>query len=82
MSSLVTESSFVYKFINKNPFVSSTKLDAILKGTINNFKGDPSYSFFVTYLNKLRIVYFLKRLSYKNASKTWEYKGKSFNSSY
>ena len=74
MSSTLTSTSFIKRFINNCPIVKSTRLDKTIKAIINNYslKGNIEL---INYLNKLRIIYYLKRLEYKDSTKAKAYKG-------
>lgn len=62
----ISAQEFVLKTINKSFLVQSTKVDKTLKAIINYFKQN---SEIVCYLNRLRIVYYMSRLSYFNRKK-------------
>ena len=57
--------SFINKFINPNKLISTTKMDITLRAIIT-YNREPLLR---DYLNILRIIYFLNRLSFKNPSK-------------
>lgn len=65
----------LFKVINKCPIVPSSRLDRTIKGIINNLEKKYKDNLII-YLNKLRIIYYLKRLTYRNLNKAKEYKGK------
>ena len=64
----IDETTFIARFINNSLLVPKTKLDNNIKAIINNYryKEDRLSINIVSYLNKLRIVYFLSRLKYYN----------------
>lgn len=64
--SLLYPSTFIYRFINNNSIVSSTKVDSTIRFIINNLDKSRTSSILRKYLNILRVLYFLKRLKYKN----------------
>jgi hypothetical protein len=69
MDSITTLKDFIINFINNSPKVFSSRLDKTLKAIINNYLSlnkENDYNIFITYLNKLRIIYYLKRLEYKD----------------
>lgn len=71
---------FITRFINNCPIVKSSRLDKTIKAVINNYirlNSNDIYSDFIIYLNKIRVIYYLKRLEYKDINKTKEYKGQS-----
>ena len=75
MSTIIDSKYFLYKIVNSCSIVPSSKLDRIIKGVINNLEGENKETLTI-YLNKLRIIYYLKRLDYKAPTKAKEYKGK------
>lgn len=77
MSFKLTTKFFITNIINNCPIISSSRLDKTIKAIINNIKID-NLEEVVDYLNKLRIIYYLKRLNYKDSSKAKYYKGKYF----
>ena len=60
--------SFITKTINYSTIVPSSKLDRVLKAIINNFKVKKTSKSLeiIDYLNTLRIIYYIKRLKFKN----------------
>ena len=66
------------RVINSCSIVSSSKLDKTIKALINNYR-DKRLDRIVDYLNKIRIIYYLKRLEYRDLPKAKEYKGILFN---
>jgi hypothetical protein len=58
---------FIKTSINRSSIVTPTKVDSTLKALINSLK--EKSTILVDYLNTLRIVYYMKRLSYYNNSK-------------
>lgn len=78
MSSTLDTRGFITLYVNNCPLVKSSRLDKTIKATINHYnttlKGI-DYSNFISYLNKLRVVYYLKRLEYRDKGKAREYKG-------
>lgn len=75
MSSTLTLKDFTIRFINKCPIIRSTRLDRIFKALINNYSSKEDLEV-VDYLNKIRIIYYLKRLEYKNNTLALKYKSK------
>lgn len=75
MSSPLTLRDFIIKFVNKCPIIRSTRLDRTLKALINNYnrKNDLEIT---DYLNKIRIIYYLKRLEFRNNTLALKYKSK------
>ena len=69
--STLTKSYFISITINNSNIVKSTKLDSTIKAIINNYKrlNRDKSSYIIEYLNILRIIYYLKRLSYYNNSR-------------
>lgn len=67
---------FISRVINTCSIVKSSRLDKTIKALINNFRNKENL-LIVEYLNKIRIIYYLKRLEYSNSSKAREYKGTS-----
>lgn len=81
-TSSFTLKSFLISYINKSSIVLSTRLDKTIKALINSYskKEETSYSTsrIINYLNKLRVVYFFRRLDYKDSNKAKELKSKYF----
>jgi len=78
MSTALDTRGFITLYVNNCPLVKSSRLDKTIKATINYYKTtlkDIDYSNFINYLNKLRVVYYLKRLEYRDREKAREYKG-------
>jgi len=80
MASLNT---FITKYISNSSLVPSTKLDRTIKAIINNTIVErDSYSSIasikIEYLNILRIIYFIKRLEYKDPYKAKQLKSKFY----
>lgn len=69
---------FLLKVINFCSIVASSKLDRTIKRIINSLEEDYKEDL-LSYLNKLRIIYYLKRLEYKDSKKAKEYKDKSIS---
>ncbi|KAH8708424.1 hypothetical protein GQ44DRAFT_816019 [Phaeosphaeriaceae sp. PMI808] len=65
---MLTKASFISTTINNSLVVRSTKVDSTLKAIINNYRKfkDINSTYIVDYLNTIRIVYYLSRLSYYN----------------
>lgn len=59
----MTTTSIIKEYINNSRIVPSTCLDRTLKGIISYRWENPTL---VEYLNKLRIIYYIKRLRYYN----------------
>lgn len=76
MSSSLTIRDFTIKFINRCPIIRSSRLDRTLKALINSFSSS-NYLEEIDYLNKLRVIYYLKRLEYKDYELASKYKSKS-----
>lgn len=80
MSSTLDSRLFITTFINKCPIVKSSRLDKTIKAIINSYSKNEleilDSSFLISYLNKLRIIYYLKRLDYYNRAKSLRYRGK------
>lgn len=74
MSLGFTPRDFITKFINKCFIVKPSRLDKTIKAIINNYTKDDNPKV-INYLNKLRIIYYLKRLEYKDSNKAKSYKG-------
>lgn len=57
---------FINKYINNSPKVPSTKIDKVLKAIINTYRSikDSNSRILIDYLNRVRVVYFIKRLKY------------------
>ena len=70
----LTPYTFIFRFINKCPLVRSSRLDQTLKAIISIYSKENN-SEVITYLNKLRIIYYLRRLGYLNPLKAKVYKG-------
>lgn len=77
MLSIIDSKTFLLRIVNNCPLVPSSKLDRTIKGIINNLE-ERTKEDLTLYLNKLRIVYYLKRLEYRAPKKAREYRGKSF----
>lgn len=77
MSLNITLKDFTTKFINNCPIVRSSRLDKTIKAIINTYTKEDNYDY-INYLNKIRIIYYLKRLEYKNPTKAKTYKGKDY----
>jgi len=79
MSLTLDSRSFITKFVNSCSIVKSSRLDKTIKATINYYsnrsRDDPLSNFVINYLNKLRIIYYLKRLDYLNREKALRLKG-------
>lgn len=79
MSYSLDSKAFITKFINNCSDVKSSRLDKTIKAIINSYTkrglDDSKALFLIDYLNKLRIVYYLKRLDYYNSSKALRLKG-------
>lgn len=80
MSSTLDSKLFLTTFVNNCSIVRSSRLDRTLKAVINKYSKNKleilDSSFIISYLNKLRIIYYLKRLDYFNRAKALRYKGK------
>lgn len=74
MSTLTTR-EFIIKFVNKCPIVYSTRLDKTIKALINKYNKKDLVEE-VDFLNKIRIVYYIRRLDYRDPSLSKKYKGK------
>ena len=66
---------FLLRIINNCSIVPSSKLDRTIKAIINSLEEEYKEDL-LPYLNKLRIIYYLKRLEYKDSKKVKEYKDK------
>ena len=81
MSTTLDSRLFLTTFVNKCSIVKSSRLDKTLKAVINKYSKREieslDSSFIIGYLNKLRIIYYLKRLEYFNRAKALRYKSKS-----
>ena len=79
MSPTINSSFFIRTFINTSPNVKPSRLDKTIKGIITKYRRNTIESldapFLVEYLNKLRIIYFLKRLDYFNKPKALRLRG-------
>lgn len=75
--------TFTTKFINNCADVKSSRLDKTIKAIINTYSSrgleDSNALFLIDYLNKLRIIYYLKRLDYYKPSKALRLKSKLSN---
>lgn len=60
--------TFICNRINRNTIVPSSKLDKTIKAIINSYisKKNNFSTNIVDYLNILRVIYYIKRLKYKN----------------
>lgn len=76
MPSTINTKYFLLKVVNKCPIVPSSKLDRTIKAIINSLEEEYKEDL-LPYLNKLRIIYYLRRLEYKDSKKAKEYKDKS-----
>lgn len=75
MPTITSTKDFITIFINNCSIVKSSRLDNTIKALINNstrLRRDN----IILYLNKIRIVYYLKRLEYRKPTKAKEYKSK------
>lgn len=70
---------FLLRIINNCSIVPSSKLDRTIKAIINSLEEEYKEDL-LPYLNKLRIIYYLRRLEYKDSRKAKEYKDKSIPS--
>lgn len=72
---------FIRSIINNSTIVGSTKLDSTIKAIINycNSINDFTSECIILYLNKLRVIYYLKRLKYYNYELFEETTSKSFS---
>ena len=70
----LTPYTFIFRFINKCPIVRSSRLDKTIKAIITLYSREGNTEL-ITYLNKLRIIYYFKRLEYLNPIKAKVYKG-------
>lgn len=70
--------TFITRFINNSPDVKSSRIDKTIKAIINNLRTrrDLQALEIIEYLNKVRIIYFIKRLKYYNFAKYKEILGK------
>lgn len=79
MSITLDSSLFIRTFVNNSPNVKSSRLDKTIKAIINKYRQNTieslDISFLVEYLNKLRIIYFLKRLDYFNKARALRLRG-------
>lgn len=79
MSSTLNSRLFLTTFVNNCSIVKSSRLDKTLKAVINKYSKNEieslDSSFLISYLNKLRIIYYLKRLDYFNKAKSLRYRG-------
>ena len=79
MSYILDIKYFITRFINNYSIVKSSCLDKTNKAIINYYlKKEPkdNYNSLIDYLNKIRVIYYLKRLEYKDSNKAKELKGK------
>lgn len=76
MSSTLTTKDFIKKFINKCFIVKPSRLDKTIKAIINTYTND-NLDDIIGYLNKIRVIYYLKRLDFKDSRKARTYKSKS-----
>lgn len=60
--------TFILNTVNTSIIVSSSRLDKTIKAIINNKreKGSKYSRDLIEYLNILRVIYYIKRLKYKN----------------
>lgn len=76
MPSIIDTKYFLLNVINNCSIVPSSKLDRTIKAIINSLEEEYKEDL-LSYLNKLRIIYYLRRLEYKDSKKAKEYKDKS-----
>lgn len=74
MSSTLNTLFLTTRVINNCSIVYSSKLDRTFKALINSYKSREELAI-VDYLNKLRIIYYIKRLEYRDSKKARELKG-------
>ena len=73
---------FITRFINNCSIVKSSRLDKTIKAIINSYLKknlEEKYNSLINYLNKIRVIYYLKRLEYRDSNKVKELKGKLTN---
>ena len=73
---------FITRFINNCSIVKSSCLDKTIKAIINSYlkkNSEEKYNSLINYLNKIRVIYYLKRLEYRDSNKAKELKGKLTN---
>jgi len=75
MSITLNSKEFISRFINKCFIVKSSRLDKTIKAIINIYSKEENREDIINYLNKIRIIYYLKRLEYKDPNKATIYKG-------
>ena len=79
MSYILDIKYFITRFINNCSIVKSSCLDKTIKAIINTYLKNNSkekYNSLIDYLNKIRVIYYLKRLEYRDSKKVKELKGK------
>jgi len=67
-TTILLNREFITRFINKCPIIRSSRLDTTIKAIINNYSNKNKEEV-VGYLNKIRIVYYLKRLEYRDTKR-------------
>lgn len=80
MSSISSLKDFIILIVNNCPLVSSSRLDKTIKAIINFYNSkvkEIETEDLIIYLNKIRVIYYFKRLEYKDKNKAKEFKGKS-----
>lgn len=77
MFSTLTTRDFIIKFINKCSIVRPSRLDKTIRALINTYN-NKGIEYLVEYLNKIRVIYYLKRLDYYNPSLSINYKSKAY----
>ncbi len=79
MSLTLDSRLFITTFINNSSIVKSSYLDRTIKVIINKYRINIikalDSAFIIDYLNKIRIIYFLKRLNYFNRAKALRLRG-------
>jgi hypothetical protein len=74
MPTITTPLDFINRFINNCLIVKSSRLDKTIKAIINTYNKSNRKEL-RDYLNKIRIVYYLSRLEYKDSKRAKAYKG-------
>lgn len=76
MSTLFDTKFLISRVINSCSIVPSSRLDGTIKAIINYYRAREDW-ILIDYLNKIRIIYYIKRLEYRDSNKARDLKGKS-----
>jgi len=75
MPSTTSSISYISRYIDNYSIVPSSKLDRTIRRVSKYLEGERKNTIKI-YLNKLRIIYFLRRIKNKGSNSTREYRGK------